>query len=168
MVTTLLMVESSQVSAGSAWAWVIAALLLIAAEFVLPGMIIGIIGGIAGLYGLFLAAQSSMTDFALTTTALLLGVVLEFLIFRKLAPNVAKHLGLASPTSDAGAAVPSAASFADLVGREGFALTALAPGGSAEIAGRRVQASSIDGFLDKGTRVVVCETVPGGVTVRRI
>lgn len=168
MVTTLLVVESSQLSAGSPWAWVIAALLLIAAEFVLPGMIIGIIGGIAGLYGLFLAAQSSTTDFALTTTVLLLGVVLEFLIFRKLAPNVAKHLGLASPISDAGAAVPSAASFADLVGREGFALTALSPGGSAEIAGRRVQASSIDGFLDKGTRVVVCETVPGGVTVRRI
>lgn len=166
MTPTLLAIDPAAGS-GAAWAWVVAALLLIGAEFVLPGMIIGFIGAALGIFGLFLAAQAGLSEFVLYATILVVGVVIEFLIFRKLAPGIAARLGLASHAVSDGSAVPSAESFSDLVGREGVALTALAPGGAVEVAGRRVQASSIDGFLDKGSAVVVVEAAMGGVSVRR-
>lgn len=166
MVTTLLALEPAT-GASAAWAWVAAALLLIAAEFVLPGMVIGLLGALAGIYGLYLAALTGLDAFAFHALVLVAGVIIEFLLFRKLAPGIAARLGLASHAVSAGSAVPSADTFADLVGREGVALTALAPGGSVEVAGRRVQAASIDGFLDKGTPVVVVEAAMGGVSVRR-
>ena len=151
----------------AAWAWVAAALVLIAAEFVLPGMVIGLLGALAGIFGLYLAAQAGLDAFLVHALVLVAGVVVEVLLFRRLAPGVAAKLGLASHAVSDGSAVPGASSFAGLVGREGVALTALAPGGSAAVDGRRVQASSIDGFLDKGTPVVVVEAAMGGVTVRR-
>lgn len=166
MSPTLLVIEPAAGS-GAAWAWVAASLLLIGAEFVLPGMIIGTLGALAGIYGLYLAAEASLASFALHAAILVVGVAVELLVFRRLAPGIAARLGLASHAVSEGAAVPGAASFAELVGRDGVALTALAPGGTAEVAGRRVQASSIDGFLDKGTPVVVVEAATGGVTVRR-
>lgn len=163
----LLPVLDPATSSGAAWAWVAGALLLIAAEFVLPGMVIGTLGALAGIYGLYLAAEAGPSAFALHAAVLVAGVVIELLLFRKLAPSVASRLGLASHAVSDGAAVPGAAAFVELIGREGVALTALAPGGTAEVAGRRVQASSIDGFLDKGTPVVVVEAAMGGVSVRR-
>lgn len=166
MTLPLLAVDSAAGS-GAAWAWVVAALLLIGAEFVLPGMVIGLIGAALGIFGLYLAAQAGFSEFLLYASVLIVGVVIEFLVFRKLAPGVAARLGLASHAVSDGSAVPTAESFSDLVGREGVALTALAPGGSVEVAGRRVQAASIDGFLDKGSPVVVVEAAMGGVTVRR-
>lgn len=166
MVPLLLALEPSS-SSSAAWAWVAAALLLIAAEFVLPGMVIGIIGALAGIYGLFLASQEGLPSFLLHASVLVVGIILEVSLFRKLAPGIASWLGLASHAVSDGSAVPSADSFASLVGREGLALTALAPGGTVEVDGRRVQAASIDGFLDKGTAIVVVEVATGGVTVRR-
>jgi len=167
MAPSLLALEPAATAASAAWAWVAAALLLIAAEFALPGMVIGLIGALAGIFGLYLAAQDGLGSFSLHAAVLVVGVIVEFLLFRRLAPGIAAKLGLASHAVSAGSAVPAPESFADLVGREGVALTALAPGGSVEVDGRRVQASSIDGFLDKGTAVVVVEAAMGGVSVRR-
>lgn len=166
MVFPLLALEPTS-GTGAAWAWVAAALVLIAAEFVLPGMVIGLLGALAGIYGLFLASQSGLSSFALHAVVLVVGVAVEIFLFRKLAPSIAARLGLASHAVSAGSAVPTSDTFADLVGREGLALTALAPSGAVEVDGRRVQAASIDGFLDKGTAVVVVEVATGGVTVRR-
>lgn len=163
----LLLALEPATGSSAAWAWVAGALLLIGAEFVLPGMIIGTLGALVGIYGLYLAAEAGLGSFTLHAAVLVIGVVVEFLVFRKLAPGVAAKLGLASHAVSDGSAVPAAANYADLVGREGVALTALAPGGTAEVAGRRVQASSIDGFLDKGTALVVTEAAAGGVSVRR-
>lgn len=163
----LLLALETTSGSGAAWAWVAAALVLIAAEFVLPGMVIGLLGALAGIYGLFLASQDSLGSFIVHAAVLVVGVAVEFFLFRRLAPGIAARLGLASHAVSGGSAVPDAATFSDLVGREGVALTALAPGGTAEVSGRRVQAASIDGFLDKGTPVVVVEVATGGVTVRR-
>lgn len=165
--TPLLLALEPATGSSAAWAWVAGALLLIGAEFVLPGMVIGTLGALLGIYGLYLAADAGLGSFAIHAAILVIGVAVEFLLFRRLAPGIAAKLGLASHAVSDGSAVPSAANYADLVGREGVALTALAPGGTAEVAGRRVQASSIDGFLDKGTALVVTEAAAGGVSVRR-
>mgnify|MGYP006283330925 CR=1 FL=1 len=166
MAVLFLAIEPAAAS-GAAWAWIVAALILVGAEFLLPGMVIGLVGAAAGIFGLVLAAKAGFIPFLLHAAVLVLGLVAELMIFRKLAPSVAARLGLASHATSPGSAVPAGTAFADLVGREGVALTALAPGGMAEVAGRRVQASSIDGFLDKGQAVVVVAVAPGGVTVRR-
>lgn len=146
---------------------VVAGLVLIAAEFFLPGMVIGAVGGLLGLAGLALAASHGLGEFLVLAVLFVAGVVLEFVLFRRLMPGVARRVGLTNAASDAGAAVPGAAAFAGLVGREGVAFTALAPGGMVEVAGRRVEASSADGFLERGAAVVVVDATAHGVVVRR-
>ena len=146
---------------------VIAGLILIGAEFLLPGAIVGTLGALLGLVGLAMAAGHGLGEFLLLAAVFVVGIGAEFLLFRRLMPDLAARLGIANPTVDPGAAVPGPGAFAALVGREGVALTALAPTGSVEVAGRRVEATSADGFLDKGTAVTVADTLPGGVLVRR-
>lgn len=152
---------------GVPLALVVAALILIGAEFFLPGAVVGTIGAVLGLVGLAMAADHGLTEFLFLAAVFVLGVAGELLLFRRLVPDLAARLGVANPTVDTGAAVPGAAAFAALVGREGVALTALAPTGTVEVAGRRVEATSADGFLDKGAAVTVADTLPGGVLVRR-
>lgn len=148
-------------------ALVLSGLVLIAAEFFLPGAIMGAIGALLGLAGLALAASHGIGEFSVLAVVFVGGVALELMIFRRLMPNVARRAGLTNPVSDAGAAVPGSASFASLVGREGIALTALSPTGTVEVAGRRVEAVSADGFLDRSTAVIVTDTSAAGVIVRR-
>jgi membrane-bound serine protease (ClpP class) len=152
---------------GVPLALVLAGLILIGAEFLLPGAVVGTIGALLGLLGLALAASHGLGELLILAAVFVGGIGLELLVFRRLAPDLAVRLGIANPTVDPGAAVPGAGAFAALVGREGVALTALAPTGSVEVAGRRVEAASADGFLDKGTAVTVSDTFPGGVVVRR-
>lgn len=146
---------------------VVAGLILIGVEFLLPGAIVGTIGALLGLIGLAMAASHGLGEFLLLAAVFVVGIGAELLLFRRLMPDLAARLGLANPTVDPGAAVPGPGAFAALIGREGVALTALAPTGSVEVAGRRVEATSADGFLDKGTAVAVTDTSPGGVVVRR-
>jgi membrane-bound serine protease (ClpP class) len=146
---------------------VVAGLILIGVEFLLPGAIVGTIGALLGLIGLAMAASHGLGEFLVLAAVFVVGIGAELLLFRRLMPDLAARLGLANPTVDPGAAVPGAGAFAALIGREGVALTALAPTGSVEVAGRRVEATSADGFLDKGTAVAVTDTSPGGVVVRR-
>lgn len=148
-------------------ALVLAGLVLIAAEFFLPGAIMGAVGALLGLAGLALAASHGLGHFSVLAVVFVGGVALELMIFRRLMPNVARRAGLTNASSDAGAAVPGAASFASLVGREGITLTALSPTGTVEVAGRRVEAVSADGFLDRSTPVTVTDTSAAGVIVRR-
>lgn len=152
---------------GVPLALVAAALILIGAEFFLPGAIVGTLGALLGLVGLAMAASHGLGEFLILAAVFVVGIALEFVLFRRLMPDVASRLGIANPTVDTGAAVPGPGAFASLVGREGVALTALAPTGTVEVAGRRVEASSADGFLDKGAAVTVADTLPGGVLVRR-
>lgn len=146
---------------------VLAGLILIGAEFLLPGAVVGTLGALLGLAGLGLAASHGLGEFLLLAAVFVVGIAGEFLLFRRLMPDLAARLGIANPRVDPGAAVPGPGAFAALVGREGVALTALAPTGSVEVAGRRVEATSADGFLDKGAAVTVADTLPGGVLVRR-
>lgn len=148
-------------------ALVLGGLLLIAAEFVLPGAVIGAVGALLGLAGLALAASHGLGEFLLLAAVFVAGVAAEFLLFRRLMPGLARRAGIASPVADTGSAVPGAAAFADLVGREGVALTALSPTGNVEVAGRRVEATSADGFLERGAAVVVADASSHGVVVRR-
>jgi len=69
---------------------------------------------------------------------------------------------------NAAAAVPAAAGYALYVGKAGRALTVLAPSGTVEVDGQRLEAFSADGFVERGAPVLVTEADAGRVTVRLV
>lgn len=75
---------------------------------------------------------------------------------------------MTNQTRNAAAAVPAAAGFALYVGKSGRALTVLAPSGTVEVDGYRLEAFSVDGFVERGAAILVTEADAGRVTVRLV
>jgi membrane-bound serine protease (ClpP class) len=68
----------------------------------------------------------------------------------------------------AGLAPEAAAGLAALVGRRGFAVTALRPGGQVEVDGKRYEAKVEVGAIDRGAAVVVTGSADFALTVERV
>ena len=146
---------------------VLAGLVLIAAEFFLPTMIIGLFGAVVSFAGIYLAAEAGWVTCLLYALGFLVVLALEFVAFRRLLPATAAGRAMINVSSNDGAAVPAAAGFAVYVGKTGKAVTVLAPSGTAEVDGALLEAFSLDGFVERGAPVVVVEAGAGRVTVRR-
>lgn len=146
----------------------IAGLVLIGAEFFLPGVILGFVGALVSFAGIYLSAESGAVTCGVFSALFVLALALEFVAFRQLFPRTAIGRSMTNASSNAGTAVPSAAGYALYVGKAGKATTVLAPSGTIEIDGMLVEAFSLDGFVERGSAVVVIEAAPGRVTVRRI
>ncbi len=147
---------------------VIAGLVLIAAEFFLPTMVIGFLGAVVSFAGIYLSAEAGWVTCLVYTVVFLLALGLEFVAFRRLLPATAAGRAMTNQARNAAAAVPAAAGFALYVGKAGRALTVLAPSGTVEIDGQRLEAFSADGFVERGAPVLVTEADAGRVTVRLI
>jgi membrane-bound serine protease (ClpP class) len=147
---------------------VIAGLVLIAAEFFLPTMVIGFLGAVVSFAGIYLSAEAGWVTCLVYTIVFLLALGLEFVAFRRLLPATAAGRAMTNQARNAAAAVPAAAGFALYVGKAGRALTVLAPSGTVEIDGQRLEAFSADGFVERGAPVLVTEADAGRVTVRLI
>ncbi|NBX35313.1 nodulation protein NfeD, partial [bacterium] len=63
---------------------------------------------------------------------------------------------------------PAAAGYALYVGKTGRALTILAPSGTVEVDGQRLEAFSVDGYVERGAPILVTEAAAGRVTVRLV
>lgn len=129
-------------------------LLLLGFEVVVPGGILGAIGGLAMLGGCVIAfGELGLTGggLAVLTAVLLVGLLLyvEFRILPKTA--MGRRLFLKSKVS--GTAVTARGD--DLDGKSGEAVTDLAPTGYVKIEGNRHEAFSRSGFLDAGAKVKV-------------
>ena len=146
---------------------VLAGLVLIAAEFFLPTMIIGLFGAVVSFAGIYLAAEAGWVTCLLYALGFLVVLALEFVAFRRLLPATAAGRAMINVSSNDGAAVPAAAGYAVYVGKTGKAVTVLAPSGTAEVDGALLEAFSLDGFVERGASVVVVEAGAGRVTVRR-
>ena len=146
---------------------VVAGLILIAAEFFLPTMIIGLFGAAVSFAGIYLAAEAGWVTCLLYALGFLVVLGLEFVAFRRLLPATAAGRAMMNQTTNAGAAVPAAAGFAVYVGKTGKAVTVLAPSGTVEVDGALLEAYSLDGFVERAAAVVVVEAGAGRVTVRR-
>lgn len=145
----------------------VSGLVLIGVEFFLPTVVLGFLGAVISFAGITLSAAAGATTCAVFSAVFLVVLTLEFFAFRRLLPQTAIGRSMINVSSNEGAAVPAAAGFAVYVGKTGKAVTVLAPSGTVEIDDTRVEAFSLDGFVERGAPVIVTEAGSGRVTVRR-
>jgi membrane-bound ClpP family serine protease len=136
----------------------IAAVVLVAAEIVVPGGVLGVAGGICLLGGVISAyVHWGMVGGSVATgIALLVGAVTIYLEFVWLPKSrLARKFFMAETV--AGRSQPEIAERAAVVGREAVAVTTLSPSGYVELDGRRYEAFSQSGHAVAGVRVKVQE-----------
>ena len=130
--------------------------LLLALEVFVPGAIVGIIGGIALFAGVAVAFSLYGVNggmISLGAAALLLGTALylEFVVLPK--TRFAKMFSMTSNV--AGTSQQPLASESEVLNQTAQTATALSPSGYVVVNGRRYEAFSNSGFLDKGVSVRV-------------
>jgi membrane-bound serine protease (ClpP class) len=165
---SLAAVASEAPSLTLATGLLVAGLVLIAAEFFLPTVVLGFLGALVSFAGIYLSAEAGWTTATVYGLIFVVVLGLEFLAFRRLLPATAAGRAMTNQTTNAAAAVPAAAGFALYVGKSGRALTVLAPSGTIEVEGQRLEAFAVDGFVERGAAVLVTEAAAGRVTVRLV
>lgn len=164
---TLCAATSDQVSLVLPVGLLAAGLILIAAEFFLPTVVLGFLGAVISFVGIYFSAAAGAGTCVAFSAVFLAVLALEFFAFRRILPRTGIGRSMINASSNAGAAVPAAAGYAAYVGKVGKAVTALAPSGTIEVGGALVEAFSLDGFVERDAAVVVTEAGSGRVTVRR-
>ena len=134
---------------------IVAAIVLVFFEVILPGGILGTIAVLCVLLATWItASQFGIGAAALTflgaSTAIALLVFIEF----KLLARTSLGRGFFLKTKVTGRSNQALGS-ADIVGREGLALTRLNPSGIVKIDGQSYQAQSLDGYVDAGDSICV-------------
>jgi membrane-bound serine protease (ClpP class) len=165
---SMLAAESAEVALLVPASLLAAGLVLIAAEFFLPTVILGFLGAVVSFAGIYLSASAGAGVCALFSAIFVMVLALEFFAFRRFLPHTSIGRSMINSSSNAGTAVPAAAGYAIYVGKAAVASTALAPSGTIEIEGVLVEAFSLDGFVDRGAAVIVTEAAAGRVAVRRV
>jgi len=146
-----------------------AGVLLVAVEILVPGAILGILGGLCLLGGVIAAfvQLGSLGGAIATGVALAIGaltIYLEFVILPK--SRLAKKFSMTETVSSR--SQPELADRATVVGREVVAVTTLAPSGYVELDGRRYEAFCQAGLVDAGTRLRVVEVDTFRLVVNQI
>ncbi len=134
----------------------LAGILLLAIEVFVPGMIVGIVGGlsiIAGVVTAFSLYGSGGGMLALLCGGGLLGVTLyiEFVVLPR--TKLARTLSMQATVE--GTSQPAVADLAAVIDQLGETITPLAPSGYVSLNGRRYEAFSQSGYLAKGVTVRV-------------
>lgn len=140
-------------------------LFLIGLETVVPGGVLGVLGGLV----LFAAAVSGFQVFPapwglLSAVGIVLLVGMTVAMWVKYFPRtvVGRFLTLSSSTRD----YKSAQSLNDMLGKEGIAQTTLRPAGIATISGTRVDVVAEGNWIEHGKAVKVIAVEGNRVTVR--
>lgn len=133
------------------------AVILFSLEVILPGGVLGVLGGILMLAGIYLTFDAYGAIAALVVLVGCLIFALAFFVFQfKVLPKTAmgKNIFLSG-------SVPGESNVNEggdsLVGATGVVLTRMTPSGSVRVNGRRFEARSRSGFLEAGTTVEVVE-----------
>lgn len=139
--------------------------LLLAAEAFVPGLILGLLGGLC----LMTAVGVSYASFGLLVGTLTFAGVaavtlVGFVVWMQAFPHTAVGKRIMLHTS-----LPSgeSAPVASLLGQAGSALTPLRPSGTAVIGGRKVDVSSENDFIPAGEAVIVVREEGQRVVVRK-
>ncbi len=153
--------------------WVIllfvAGVALILAEFLIPGMIAGIIGATlvlaSGALGIYYYPEHAI----MIVIAELVGIVVavSFGMYLMGRTRISKGLILGS-TQQSSAGYVAADGDVALVGAEGTVLTTLRPAGTIMVSGKRLDAVSNGTFIDAGATVRVREVHGSRVVVEKI
>jgi membrane-bound ClpP family serine protease len=134
----------------------IAAILLVAAEVIVPGGVLGILGGLC-LVGGVIAAYVQLGPVSGSVAigiALLIGVITLYLEF-VLLPKTRFARKFSMTDTVAGRSQPEVAEREKVVGRDAMAVTTLSPSGYVELDNRRYEAFSRSGHVVAGARVRV-------------
>ncbi len=144
-------------------------ILLVAVEIVVPGGLLGLVGGLCLLAGVAASFHQfgSTGGFVATAVAIVIGAVtlyLEFAILPKTA--IARKFTMAETV--AGRSQPELADRDAVIGATGVAVTRLAPSGIVEVAGKRYEAFSQSGLAEAGGRVKVVDVDNFRIVVTQI
>ncbi|HLP09186.1 MAG TPA: NfeD family protein [Opitutaceae bacterium] len=130
--------------------------LLLALEIVVPGAVLGSIGGLLMLGGVVAAFMKLGTTGGLIATGLAL-VLLGTMFYLEMVwlprSRVAKHLSM-DATIDS-VSQPPVAQEAEVIGHDAVALSTLAPTGFVRVNGRRYEASCRSGYAAAGETLKV-------------
>ncbi len=135
-------------------------LALLFAELFVPGVVMGVLGGIVVIYAVVAAWLQGeyVTAVLLTGTTLVAAPLMVRYAMRRLS------LASSLPAEDGFAAAESG--LAGLAGHEGVTLTPLRPAGTADFDGRRVSVVAESGYVELDTRVRVLRVEGNRVVVR--
>jgi membrane-bound serine protease (ClpP class) len=133
-------------------------ILLLAIEVVVPGGLLGAVGGASIAAGVIAAFAKFGFDGGMTATVVALVVAavviyLEFVLLPK--TRLAKLLSVSGTVS--GTSQPQLADRKKVVGRPAVAVTVLAPSGYVELDGRRYEAFARDGYIAAGEALEVVD-----------
>jgi len=130
---------------------VVVGFLMLAAEVCIPGMVLGVLGGLslAVAVGLCYAAFGPLWG-TIAFAALAVLLIGGFFAWLQLFPHtlIGKKLTLKNP-------LPSASPAPTLLGATGEAVTPLRPAGTALIGGHRVDVVAESGLIEPGSKVEV-------------
>ncbi len=134
-------------------------IVLVAFEILVPGGLLGLVGGLCLLAGVVAAFNQFGASGGAIATALALAIgavtiYAEFVILPK--SRLAKKFTMSETV--AGRSQPEVADRAAVIGREVVAVTKLAPSGVVTLDGRRYEAFSQSGLAEVGSRLKVVDT----------
>jgi len=139
---------------------------LIVLEFILPGLVCGIVGVVClvGSAAIGISAYPQYAVFILIGEGLgaVAGIGCGLLVLAK--TGVGRGLFLEATQSDE-AGYTNQASDLSLIGEIGVVLTALRPSGTIEVEGKRIDAVSDGNFIDEGALVQITEVHGNRVVV---
>ena len=132
--------------------------LLVAIEVIVPGGVLGILGGIALLAGVVAAFAQFGLGGGSVASAVALGIgaltiYLEFVLLPK--TRLARRFSMSDTV--AGTSQPLPADRAAVIDRECVAVTTLAPSGYVELDGKRYEAFCRSGYAEMGTPLRIVE-----------
>lgn len=134
---------------------ILAALILVFFEVILPGGILGLIATLCVFIAIWIAGSQYGVGVATLTFFCAFAAIgaLIYVEFKLLArTSLGSNFFLKAKVSGKLNKAPSAV---DIIGKEGIALTRLNPSGKVEIDGQIYQAYSIDGYIDPNQRIRV-------------
>lgn len=147
----------------------VAGVVLIVAEFFLPGMICGIVGGLSllagGIYGVYAFPEYAFFIVVVYLFGAVAAIVAGVFVFPK--SPVGKRMILAEGI-DGDADWVSDKSDESLLGQQGECFTALRPSGTIMVNDRRVDAVTNGDYIDKGATVRILEVHGNRVVVELV
>ncbi|MBS4209066.1 nodulation protein NfeD [Bacillus sp. FJAT-50079] len=144
-------------------------IILIVAEFYLPGGIAGLLGTVS-IIGSIIMAGGNVTYYGISIIIALFLAALAIIIMVKVFDkrmNIFKRLILTDAT-DTESGYVSNVNRLELIGREGITVTALRPAGTVEVDDERLDVVADGGFIEKDTKVKVIKVEGSRIVVRKI
>lgn len=148
--------------------FVVIGLLLMGMEIFVPGGVLGVMGGLALLIAVVLGfAAFGPQQGLLAAVSIFIFLAITIALWIVLLPKtrIGKTLTL---SSDAGSFRSSNISTANLLGKEGVAVTPLGPSGIARIDGRRMDVLAEGKWIEAGATIRVVHVVGNHATVREV